>query len=629
MTDGPYRILGPLGTGAMGAVFRALQVSLKREVALKTVRPSLLDDPDARARFEREARAMMRVRHPNVIEVLDAGVLGGQPYIAMELIRGRTIHELAATEPVRVRRMADAVFAQVLDGVAALHEAGLVHRDLKPHNVMVTDEGRAVVMDLGLVADDGPNRTRLTETGLAVGTPHYLAPETIASGLSSPATDVWALGCLYFYMHAGRHPFLARTLEELFPTILRAKLPDLAIACAEMPPHRHAFLRALLERDPERRPADAGAARGLFAAGEPEPAPERAQETPESGRARKRRGRSRALPAAMLVGVALAGVLTGLAVVSRRERVVPAVQSPDLRASARAPATPSAGPSPVASATSSEVIEALRRLDVPSLSAALDSDLRARLSTTARDDSAISMIREKWVGRMDRALAHVKLPELAARAALARTPSSPGDRPERYRLALGLWLLLGRLRELGAEPRIDALSLFPRERRPEVGVPLLGRGRTVGIRWRDSGLLVPLTAPSVEWVRTPHQGDVRLFLIRPVDVEVNIPVPIGSHEESSLLPLPPPGPGERVLAVLGAKHLPPNARVTLSLNGREAAVFRGERPNVRGAHAHWMDAGDLAERTRVKLELKESPGLAPVGETYVYWLMFHYVPVTW
>src|SRR5262245_15744548 len=201
---GGHEILGTLGRGGMGVVYRARHLRLGREVALKVL-PS--GRPDAAARFEREARALARLDHENIVRVHDFGEEQGEFYIAMELVEGRTLREELAGGPLPVER-ARAVAGAVCRALAAAHQRGVIHRDIKPENVLLGNDGSVKVADFGITrllgadADD-----RLTRTGALVGTPHYVAPERLAHPAAADhRVDLYAVGVLLYEMLTGHVP---------------------------------------------------------------------------------------------------------------------------------------------------------------------------------------------------------------------------------------------------------------------------------------------------------------------------------------------------------------------------------------------------------------------------------------
>ncbi len=195
---GPYEIKSPLGVGGMGEVYRAHDSRLNRDVAIKILREDAAEDPERRARFEREAHAIAALNHPNVVAVYDFGVADGQQYIVSELVEGEPLRSLLTGKRVPIRKLAD-VGTQVANGLAAAHAAGFVHRDLKPENIMLTAEGRVKIVDFGLAhrqkphssihetiagaestmsfVPPGSDATSLTHAGTVVGTATYMSPE--------------------------------------------------------------------------------------------------------------------------------------------------------------------------------------------------------------------------------------------------------------------------------------------------------------------------------------------------------------------------------------------------------------------------------------------------------------------
>ncbi len=201
-----YRLLETLGRGSMGTVYRALQVSLDRVVAIKILSPTLAQNPSYSRRFEREALASSRLNHPNIVRALDVGAEGGYRYIVMEFVDGPTVAGLLARGPIEERR-AVGIVMQVARALDHAHRLGLVHRDIKPANVLVTKEGVAKLGDLGLAKDVRRDGSQ-TEEGLAMGTPFYVSPEQARGERTVDIrTDVYALGATLYHMVTGRVPF--------------------------------------------------------------------------------------------------------------------------------------------------------------------------------------------------------------------------------------------------------------------------------------------------------------------------------------------------------------------------------------------------------------------------------------
>jgi hypothetical protein len=242
---GAYRLLDRIGEGGMGVVYLARDLG-HRTVALKVLRSSVAGDPTARRRLAREVETMQRVHSPYVAEVIDADLTGQIPYIVTRFVPGRTLDDLV-TECGPLRGPALAQLASGLaDALVAVHAAGVVHRDLKPSNVMLVHD-TPVVIDFGIA--QGPDATRLTMTGMFMGTPGYLAPEVIEGRPSSEASDVHAWGATVGYAATGRPPFGTGSYETIFYRIVNGQA-DLDGAPVALIP----LLAAALARDPAHRP---------------------------------------------------------------------------------------------------------------------------------------------------------------------------------------------------------------------------------------------------------------------------------------------------------------------------------------------------------------------------------------
>lgn len=251
---GRYRLLSPLGEGGMGTVWRARDEVLHREVAVKEVRaPAGLPDADVQrmyARLEREAWAAARVAHPNVVTVYDVATDGGRPWIVMELVRGLSLADLLDAEGPLAPRRAAHIGAEVLAALRAAHAAGVLHRDVKPANVLLANDGRVVLTDFGIARVEGSSA--LTMTGEVVGSPEFLAPERALGRTPGPESDLWSLGVLLYAAVEGASPFRQDTPLSTLRAIVDEELP---------PPHRAGALapviEGLLRKEPaERLPAE-------------------------------------------------------------------------------------------------------------------------------------------------------------------------------------------------------------------------------------------------------------------------------------------------------------------------------------------------------------------------------------
>ncbi|MEU0286849.1 serine/threonine-protein kinase [Streptomyces sp. NPDC006147] len=250
LVAGRYRLLSVLGEGGMGTVWRARDEVLHRDVAVKEVRASI-ELPAERSkqlhiRLEREAWAAARVNARGVVTVFDVVNFDDRPWIVMELVRGRSLDDVITAEGALAPREVARIGAEVLAALRAAHSAGVLHRDVKPANVLLTDEGRVVLTDFGIASVEGS--TALTMTGEVVGSPEYLAPERALGRTPGTASDLWSLGALLYTAVQGRSPF--RRTSAL--STLRAVVDD-----ALPPPHRAGPLTAVIEglmrKDPEER----------------------------------------------------------------------------------------------------------------------------------------------------------------------------------------------------------------------------------------------------------------------------------------------------------------------------------------------------------------------------------------
>jgi uncharacterized membrane protein YsdA (DUF1294 family) len=253
---GRYRLVSPLGRGGMGQVWEAADARLGRKVAVKLLTAgAFAADPgfalDVR-RFTREATVTAGFTHPSVPAVFDAGTYDGGLYLVMELVHGCTIGDLVAEQGPLPVAWAAGIAGQVAAVLAVAHERGTVHRDIKPQNVMLTSDGTAKVLDFGVA---GIGSQRLTSTGVAVGTPGYIAPEQLNDLPATPQTDLYALGCLLYEMLAGEPVFTAASTAGLIRMHLEQPPPPLHRR--DMPPELASLVWQLLEKDPAWRPADA------------------------------------------------------------------------------------------------------------------------------------------------------------------------------------------------------------------------------------------------------------------------------------------------------------------------------------------------------------------------------------
>jgi serine/threonine-protein kinase len=223
--DRKYRIDERIGRGGMGAIYRARDLRLDRDVAIKIVHAELLNDPDARGRFRREAQLVARLQHPSIVSIFDYGTLpGGGAYLVMELVRGEDLRRVLSREGALPPARAARILSQIGAAIDAAHRAGILHRDLKPENVLLTDgESDVKVLDFGvakLISENRPDErlpssTMLTVDGMVVGTPAYMAPEQLRGQPLDERSDVFSLGVMAFEMMTGDLPFGRGSLAEI------------------------------------------------------------------------------------------------------------------------------------------------------------------------------------------------------------------------------------------------------------------------------------------------------------------------------------------------------------------------------------------------------------------------------
>ena len=203
--DGRYRVDGMIATGGMSAVYRGLDLRLDRPVALKVMDSRYAGDQQFLTRFQREARAVARLKDPGLVSVYDQGLDGQHPFLVMELVEGGTLRELLRERGPMPPHAVAAVLAPVLGGLAVAHRAGLVHRDIKPENVLISDDGEVKIADFGLVR--AMAEAKITSTSVILGTAAYLSPEQVSTGDAGPRSDVYAVGVLAYELLTGNTPF--------------------------------------------------------------------------------------------------------------------------------------------------------------------------------------------------------------------------------------------------------------------------------------------------------------------------------------------------------------------------------------------------------------------------------------
>ena len=265
---GPYEITAKIGQGGMGDVYRARDTRLDRTVAVKVLPPDFAHDQDRRLRFEREARAISKLNHPNICTVYDIGEHEGQPFLVMEVIRGLTLQERLRGRPLKTADVLD-LGAQLADALDVAHAEGIIHRDIKPANIIVTDRGQAKLLDFGL-AKQAPERKaqsdvvtrfdaptippeQLTEPGSAVGTVSYMSPEQARGETLDQRTDLFSLGAVLYEMVTGRRAFEGPTTAVVFDQILNQAPVAPVHLNQDVPPKLQDVINNALEKDRDLR----------------------------------------------------------------------------------------------------------------------------------------------------------------------------------------------------------------------------------------------------------------------------------------------------------------------------------------------------------------------------------------
>ena len=259
---GPYEVLGPLGAGGMGEVYRARDERLSREVAIKVLPAAVASDAERLKRFEKEARSASALNHPNIVTIYDIGSTGGVSWIAMEKVEGSTLRELLATGALPVKKLLQ-IAPQIAEGLAKAHESGIVHRDLKPENVMVTKSGLVKVLDFGLAkltstmsgSGEGSALPTMTGTtpGVVVGTVGYMSPEQASGEALDFRSDQFSFGSILYEMATGKRAFQKKTAIDTLGAILNEDPPPIGSINPQVPVPLRWIVERCLSKEPEGR----------------------------------------------------------------------------------------------------------------------------------------------------------------------------------------------------------------------------------------------------------------------------------------------------------------------------------------------------------------------------------------
>ena len=254
--DARYRVDAIIATGGMSSVYRGLDLRLDRPVALKVMDSRYAGDQQFLVRFQREARAVARLKDPGLVAVYDQGIDGQHPFLVMELIEGGTLRELLRERGPMPPHAVAAVLTPILGGLAAAHRAGLVHRDIKPENVLISDDGEVKIADFGLVR--AVAEAKITSTSVILGTAAYLSPEQVGTGDAGPGSDVYGVGILAYELLTGTTPFTGDSVLAVAYQRMDNEVPPPSAAIAGVPPQFDEMVRRATRRDPDDRYADAG-----------------------------------------------------------------------------------------------------------------------------------------------------------------------------------------------------------------------------------------------------------------------------------------------------------------------------------------------------------------------------------
>ena len=268
---GVYDITAPIGEGGMGQVFRARDTKLDRDVAIKILPEAFAHEADRLARFQREAKTLASLNHPNIAAIYGVEESGGITALVMELVEGKDLSQLLARGAIPIDE-AVPIAKQIAEALEAAHEQGIIHRDLKPANIKIRPDGTAKVLDFGLAkalsaetasvsVDNTPTLTaHATKMGMIIGTAAYMSPEQARGKPVDKRSDIWAFGCVLYEALTGRRAFAGETVTDIITAVVKNE-PDWSALPAHTPAHIRTLLVRCLQKDPRRRLRDIGDAR--------------------------------------------------------------------------------------------------------------------------------------------------------------------------------------------------------------------------------------------------------------------------------------------------------------------------------------------------------------------------------
>src|SRR5260370_4111280 len=258
---GTYNIIGMIGSGGMGEVYRARDTRLSRDVAIKVMPAAMAEDAERLHRFEQEAKSIGMLNHPNILAVFDFGLFEGAPYIVTELREGQSLRDLLRSGRPPYRKTVEYAI-QIASGRAASHEKGMGQSDVKAENIYITKDGRAKILDFGIAKLTKPElleETRLydsnmaTLAGVVMGTPGYMSPEQIRGKSAEPSSDIFAFGTILYEMLCGNRAFSGETITDINAAILRDDPPEISQTDPTIPPGLEQIVRHCLEKSPDER----------------------------------------------------------------------------------------------------------------------------------------------------------------------------------------------------------------------------------------------------------------------------------------------------------------------------------------------------------------------------------------